>query len=94
MKIEGISSTLASNIGKAATPQKSGFGELLEKFIADVNSDLHAATNVQQKLMQGDVDNMVELMSTIEKADISLRLATEIRNKALEAYQEIMRMQV
>ncbi|BCD61862.1 flagellar hook-basal body complex protein FliE [Nitratiruptor sp. YY08-26] len=94
MKIDGVSSALSANIAQIQTSQKSDFADLVEKFVADINGDLQAASNAQAKLIQGDVDNMIELMSTIEKADISLRLATEIRNKAIEAYQEIMRMQV
>ena len=93
MKIEGISPS-ASQTLQPTQEAKPGFSDLLEEFVQSVNQDLHASTHAQQKLMEGKVDNMVELMSTIEKADISLRLATEIRNKALEAYQEIMRMQV
>ena len=95
MKIENFS-PLLEELPKQTPSQKSNpqFSNLLEDFIQNVNNDLHASTKAQERLMEGKTQNMVELMSTIEKADISLRLATEIRNKALEAYQEIMRMQV
>ncbi len=95
MKIDALNPSLANSVLKPQ--EKSGqadFSEMLENFIADVNGDLQASSEAQKRLMDGKVDNMVEMMSTIEKADISLRLATEVRNKALEAYQEIMRMQV
>ncbi len=93
MEITAISTVAASSIAtQKSAPQ--GFSDLLKDFIADVNGDLKAAAQAQQKLIKGEADNMIELMATIEKADISLRLATEIRNKALESYQEIMRMQV
>ncbi len=95
MKIDNVSSALSGALHSKAPQQvQSGFSDLLEGFIADVNADLKEAGKAQEKLMSGEVDNMIELMSTIEKADISLRFATEIRNKALEAYQDIMRMQV
>jgi len=70
------------------------FDEVLKEFIADINSDLKQAGVAEEKLISGEVSNLEELMFQIEKADISLRLITEIRNKALESYQEIMRMQV
>ncbi len=70
------------------------FDEVLKEFIADINSDLKQAGVAEEKLISGEVSNLEELMFQIEKADISLRLVTEIRNKALESYQEIMRMQV
>jgi len=95
MKIENISTVAASNLQQIHKEQTAdGFGELLAGFVADVNSDLKAAGKAQEALLRGDVQNMVELMTIIEKSDISLRLLTEVRNKALEAYQEIMRMQV
>ena len=74
--------------------QKTGFSQLLKDFIADVNNDQLKAKEAEQKIIKGQVNNLEELMYTIQKSEISLRLLTEIRNKALEAYQEIFRMQV
>jgi flagellar hook-basal body complex protein FliE len=93
MKIDAIGS-FAPLAQPAKSEPKEGFKDLLLDFVADVNGDLKEASKAQEALLQGKVDNMVELMTTIEKADISLRFATELRNKAIEAYQEIMRMQV
>ncbi len=97
MNIDALSATSLvqfPNSKQEMMPKKENFAHLVEKFIADVNGDLLAARQAQKQLMDGDVQNMVEIMATIEKADISLRFLTEVRNKALEAYQEIMRMQV
>lgn len=74
--------------------KKGGFGELLENFLKEVNSQQLAARNVERALSEGKVKNIEEALYVIEKADLSLRLVTELRNKALESYQEIMRMQV
>ena len=71
-----------------------GFSDILKNFVADVNSDLVNAKKAERDLISGKVDNIEQLMFQIEKSDISLKLITEIRNKALESYQEIMRMQV
>ena len=95
MKIDSVG--MLSNITevpKSRQGTNEDFAKLLKKFIADVNNDLHASSTAQEKLLKGNVDDMVSIMTTIEKADISLRLVTEIRNKAIDAYQEIMRMQV
>ncbi|HIE34594.1 MAG TPA: flagellar hook-basal body complex protein FliE [Campylobacterales bacterium] len=75
------------------TPTKD-FDEILKEFIADVNNDLKSAGAAKDRLISANVSNLEEIMAQIAKADISLRLITEIRNKALESYQEIMRMQV
>ncbi len=90
--IETLSNTLETQ--QSVKSVETDFAKILKNFIADVNNDLHASSRAQEKLLEGNVDDMVSVMTTIEKADISLRLITEIRNKALEAYQEIMRMQV
>jgi flagellar hook-basal body complex protein FliE len=42
----------------------------------------------------GQAPSVHDTMITMEKADLSLRLTTKVRNKVVEAYQEIMRMQV
>jgi len=94
MQIKNISDTFSLPTKDITAQPSQNFEELVKDFVLDVNGDLHASTQAQKKLIEGKVGNMVELMSTIEKADISLRLLTEIRNKAIEAYQDIMRMQV
>lgn len=72
----------------------SSFSRILEDFLKEVNSQQLSAREMERSLSEGKVKNIEEAMFTIEKADLSLRLLTEIRNKALESYQEIMRMQV
>ena len=94
MQIKEVSSHFLPLQSEKVAHTTEGFEELIKDFVLDVNADLHASSQAQKKLMEGKVENMVELMTTIEKADISWRLLTEIRNKALEAYQDIMRMQV
>lgn len=73
---------------------KKNFSDILKEFIADVNNDLITAKDAEKALAMGETNDIQQVMYLIEKADISFRLITEIRNKALEAYQEIMRMQV
>ena len=46
------------------------------------------------KFATGESDNLHELMITLEEAKIALSLAVEVRNKILDAYQEILRMQI
>jgi flagellar hook-basal body complex protein FliE len=52
-----------------------------------------AETAVQQYTV-GQAQNLHDTMIAVEKADISLRLLMQVRNKAVEAYQEIMRLQI
>ncbi len=96
MNINKVSSADLSKIiiPETQKEQPSNFGELLKNFIQDVNNDLNNAKVAEEQIRSGNVENLQELVYQIEKSDISLRLITEIRNKALESYQEIMRMQV
>ena len=73
---------------------KVSFSQVLEDFLKEVNREQLSAREVERALSEGRVKNIEEAIYTIERADLSLRLLTEIRNKALESYQEIMRMQV
>jgi flagellar hook-basal body complex protein FliE len=81
-----------SSVAKSDT--SSTFSTLLQEAVAGVNR-LHqeAATAVQQYTV-GKTDSLHEVMIAGEKADVSLRLLMQVRNKAVEAYQEIMRMQI
>lgn len=90
-RIENINEFFHPQIEKK---EGNSFGDLLKDFIANVNKDLLQAKKAEEKIASGEVDNIQELLYQVSKSEISLRLITEIRNKALESYQEIMRMQV
>ncbi len=72
----------------------SGFVETLKAAVDDVNTTQLDADKAVERLQTGESKNLHEVMIAMEKADISLRLTVQMRNKALDAYQEIMRMQV
>ena len=96
MKIDAINPLASFDIepSKSGSDVVGGFEDMVKKFIADVNGDLLEAKRAEELLQSEKVENFIDIMAKIEKADISLRFVTEIRNKAIEAYQEIMRMQV
>ncbi|MBK3332471.1 flagellar hook-basal body complex protein FliE [Persephonella atlantica] len=93
MRIEGLQD-FGQLTQKIEKKDEKSFGEVLQEFVADVNADLKKAKEAEKLIAEGKVDNLENLMYQIAKSDISLRLITEVRNKALESYQEIMRMQV
>jgi len=84
------------------SPQKKGgvegnqgsFRKMLQTSIAEVNQLQNAADNSIEQLVAGRSRNLHETMIAMEKADISFRLMMEVRNKIIEAYNEVMRMQV
>ena len=94
MKIEGLQANQLIKEIKNNQKEEGSFGDVLKNFVADVNNDLKNAKIAKQKIAAGEVENLEQLLYQMGKADVSLRLITEIRNKALESYQDIMRMQV
>jgi flagellar hook-basal body complex protein FliE len=80
----------------ATKSQKTGnsFGDMLSGAIEEVNKTQIQADQSIEKLQTGESRNIHEVMISMEKAGISMRLMVQMRNKVLEAYQEVMRMQI
>lgn len=99
MTLEAIGALEASafaNIGSvrpAAAASGTGFDTLLGE-LQQLNSQMHANDQAIQSLALGGTDNLHQVMMTLERTRLSFELALQVRNKALEAYQELMRMQV
>lgn len=70
------------------------FGELLKNALSGVNDAQLQADEAVQKVLNGETQDIHDTMIALQKADVSLKLMLEVRNKLLEAYQEIMRTQV
>jgi flagellar hook-basal body complex protein FliE len=79
----------------AVDPASGGFGSLLKSSIAAVNdSQQHAgAMKVAFETSASDT-SLAEVMIAAQKADLSFRAMTEVRNKLVSAYEEIMNMPV
>lgn len=93
--------TLKSHLNSLAGPKSASIQNVADKFsealkgsIAEVNQALVTADRAAEQIAAGETKNLHEAMIKLEEADISLRLMVQVRNKAVEAYQEIMRMQV
>ncbi|NCP04526.1 MAG: flagellar hook-basal body complex protein FliE [Deltaproteobacteria bacterium] len=72
----------------------SDFAALVKESIASVNRKQAEADQAASALASGQSSNIHEVMIKMEEAEISLRMVVQMRNKVVEAYQEIMRMQV
>lgn len=75
------------------TNQKS-FADTLKEAIGNVNQLQKAADRAAQDLATGRTDNVADVMIASEKADVALKVMIQVRNKIIDAYQEIMKMQV
>ena len=70
------------------------FADTLKDAVQNVNTTMQEADFKAQEIATGKNHNIPEVMIAAEKADISLKLMVQVRNKIIEAYQEIMKMQV
>jgi len=78
--------------GKKGKP-KDFFEVLLDK-VKEVDTKEKEAEKAILDLLSGKEVDPVELSMKVSQADVSMKLLLRLRNKALEAYQEIMRMQI
>ncbi len=83
----------AAGAGEAAQGA-AGFKELFLQALRDANALQLEADRLSEQLLAGQVQDVSQVMVAAQKAELSLQLAIQMRNKLLEAYQEIMRMQV
>ena len=85
-KSSGLANSLESN--------DQSFANTLKTAVGAVN-DLQKSSDIQmQKLATGQSTNIHGVMIAADKADIALRLLVQVRNKMIEAYQDVMKMQV
>jgi flagellar hook-basal body complex protein FliE len=92
MKIQGLSEVAPVPVAEPAAKGASFAGEL-GKAIASLDEQQVTADQEAAKLAMGG-GNLHETALALEKADIAMRLATKVRNKLVEAYQDVMRMSI
>jgi flagellar hook-basal body complex protein FliE len=97
MAIAPISNvTGATPVAPAAQPSTStgsSFTDTLSKFVQGVESSGAAANDAVGRMLDGSGD-VHDAMIALQQADLAMQLAVQIRNKLVQAYQDIMRMPV
>jgi flagellar hook-basal body complex protein FliE len=74
--------------------QGPSFGEVLKDAISAVNEVQQQSDLQVQKLMTGESQDLHETLIAVQKADLTFQTMMQVRNKILQAYNEIMRMPV
>lgn len=72
----------------------NSFGEVLSRALDDVNKAQLKADETTKKFLTGEIQDIHQVTIAAEEARIMMQLAVEVRNKVVEAYQEMSRMQV
>ncbi len=87
-------SALAGAAPKAVEKENLSFPQIFKEMIGNTNELQSKAQLLAEKFVMGEVSDIHEVMVAAEEAGIALELVMEIRNKLVEAYQELMRLQV
>ncbi len=82
----------AAGIGNTETG--GSFSNLLGNFVGEVNAQQNAAGDAVSGLMSGKNVSLHQAMISMEEASVSFQMMVEVRNKMLDSYQELMRMQI
>ena len=86
----------AQTAGEGGAPKANGpagFGRLVAKAVEEANREQLTAESEARALAAGKGD-VVDAMVALSRADLALRFVVSLRNRAVEAYNEIMRLQV
>ena len=94
MAIAGISGFLSSAPAPAAARAGAGFAAALREAVEKVNDLQQASGQEIQRLVTGEGDDLHSTLLTVQRAELAFELMMEVRNKVVQAYQEIMRIQV
>jgi flagellar hook-basal body complex protein FliE len=97
MSIEAIAALGAQSIVPeiaSVTPVATGDFQPLLSALTRLNTDISAGEQGLRSLAVGDLDNLHQSMMNMEKVRLSMQLLLQVHSHALDAYQELMRMQV
>src|SRR5262249_48820672 len=92
--LTGAVKSLANPAQGQIQDSNDDFGHMLMDALKDVNASQQESNRLQNELMAGRPVEYHTLMIAMEKASTSMSLTLQVRNKLLESYQEISRMNV
>ena len=94
LQLMPVKASFVDTIGNQQQVETKSFGEFLSDSLKEVNTLKKQSEVANMKLAAGQVEDISEVVIDGEKASIAVQLTMQVRNKMVEAYQEIMRMQV
>jgi len=94
MKIQGYGPSIQPLQGQQSINKPGNFGALVKQYAEQMNHDKKAAASAAENLAVNGTGNVAETILAVKKADLSFQLLLSARNKLVDAYREVMRMQV
>ena len=80
--------------GAADKNKQIDFANFIDQQLQSINEQIETSDVKLRQLATGETNNLHDVMLSLEKAKLSMELLLQVRNKALEAYQELMRTQL
>jgi flagellar hook-basal body complex protein FliE len=91
--VSGLTFPAASTLGSNTQADAPSFGDVLKSAVQSVDKANDTAASQVINLLQGGNADINSVMIAVEKADVSFQLMMQVRNKIVNAYQEIEKMQ-
>lgn len=92
--IGSISSKQTNQVNLNNSQNDLSFKDMLKNAVNEVNDTQVQGYNAMENIATGRVKNLQQAVQKIEEAELSLKLGLEVKNKAINAYREIMKMPV
>jgi flagellar hook-basal body complex protein FliE len=90
-----LSGLSPKSAGAASSANGSvSFSDLLKQSVNELNKQQNHSDTLITKLSNGENVDLYQVMVAVQKANLSMQTALEVRNKAVEGYKEMMQMQV
>ena len=80
--------------GTGASSPATSFGSMLTDQISNLNDLQNTAATQSQALATGQAQDVTQVVADVEKAALAMQLAVQVRNKAVDAYNELFRIQI
>jgi flagellar hook-basal body complex protein FliE len=82
------------NVNKPQDKSSTDFAEILQKELDTTNNMMKQAEDVEVKIATGEVKDLAKATITIQKAEMQMKMMLEVRNKAINAYKELLKTQI
>jgi len=95
IQVQPIELGLVPELPPATAQKDTGkFSDVLDRFLQDVDGLQKTSDETQKGALEGTVQDIHQVMLAADEAGIAFELLVELRNKLLETYRELMRMQI
>jgi flagellar hook-basal body complex protein FliE len=94
MRVDGPLPKITLPSGPQTATPTEGFGQMLDGIVGMVDAKQQAAGAMTRKVLLGETDQLHHSVIAMQEAGVAFSMMVEVRNKLVESYQELMRMQV